>query len=287
MIAYNWTCIVFLLQFWTIFCLDAESDCGIRNFEGDNPSTDGALLPDITKRLAGAEEAVRGEFPWQVRLRSFGQLTYSGVLVRPAWVLTAASCFNDNYNPSLWTAVLNDLSSTSVDPGEQVIYVDSIFIYGGFKRGNSRNNFALVKLKAPVTDKKPACIANGTEDLISECVITGWGSTGPGEAYSTTLRKLKVNLLDADACSTLQMTASVGADQLCVTPADDTVRSGDLEGPCTGDRGSPVLCKTGDKWAVVGVVSDESACQSSRVTAPFVVNVGHFSTWINKVISQF
>ena len=55
--------------------------------------------------------------------------------------------------------MLNDLSSTSVDPGEQVIYVDSIFIYGGFKRGNSRNNFALVKLKAPVTDNK-VCVQN-------------------------------------------------------------------------------------------------------------------------------
>ncbi|GFR73430.1 serine protease [Elysia marginata] len=262
----------------------AYLDCGIRSLDVDITDTDSVSL---TKRLVGAQEAVRGEFPWQVRLRSFGQLTYSGVLIRPNWVLTAASCFNDNYNPSLWTAVLNDLSSTSVDPGEKVIYVDSIFIYGGFKRGDSQNNLALVKLETSSTSDTKILKGVDIFKLMPLQFIVTQRSFVFGAAYSTSLRKVKVKLFDAKECSRLGIAPSVGLDQMCVTSADSTQNEFNQEGPCTGDRGSPVLCKTGDRWAVVGVVSDEYACQSPRSTAPLIVNVEYFYSWINKIISQF
>ncbi|GFO28824.1 serine protease [Plakobranchus ocellatus] len=250
-----------------------------------------------------------------VRLRSFGQLTFSGVLVKDNWVLTAASCFEGlrvcscslclrsikctiisrNYNSSLWAAVLHDLSSTTVDPGEEVIYVESIFLYGGFKRGNFQNNIALVKLKSPETPDTqlptPACVANGTEDLTTDCIIAGWGSTRPVEAPSDILRKVKVKLMSYQDCVRQQdrVMASISVGQLCVISADDSkaAETSETEGPCTGDRGSPVLCKTKERWSVVGVVSDEYACRSNQQTTPMVVDVAHFSFWINKIMSQF
>ncbi|XP_005107654.2 kallikrein 1-related peptidase b27 [Aplysia californica] len=262
---------------------------------GDLQEADISASP-VFKRVAGGIDVGPTEFPWQVRLRSFGQVIYSGALIADNWVVTAASCFDGNYSPSQWNAKLGGVYTSWREGTRRAVFVDSILLHGGYSRPDDNStlndrplphDLALVKLNlshiAGLGVKFPhlrmAQSEMGLND--STCYVIGWGSLGPDQGSASRLQKVRTKLLDHRSCG--EATGHPVDPQFLCGRAFSTGG-----GPCKGDRGSPVVCEMGQGWALVGVVGQEFACAgSSSSVVGRILSIPHHFPWINKTIHIF
>ncbi|XP_041355537.1 serine protease 30-like [Gigantopelta aegis] len=232
----------------------------------------------VGKRVASGQVARPGEFPWQVKLRSFGTVFCAGVLVHPRFVLTAARCFRNNYNPQLWSVVLGDLDSGT----KHIVHVDTIFIHGSFQIDPYRNDVAVVKL---VTYKRRddfqlICLPEKHGNFSRlPCVLTGWGAVNRESFFSQTLQKQAVSILEPEDC---------GHHNSSLDPSLYLCASSQTGGgPCQGDTGGPIVCRTKmGTWEIAGLVYEEFGCQRYPPDRGLYTNIAAYAEWIEKMISK-
>jgi secreted trypsin-like serine protease len=189
----------------------------------------------------------------------------SGALIAPEWVLTAGHCFH-NLNdvriggkpPYTMTVTVGKLKDT--DPGGHTAEVIDV-------KQSPRNDLAVVKLSAPVTDIVPLTLADAKPTVGQALQFAGWGS------LSATV------VAPSDHLKRGQFTvAKIAQTTLEASPvATRTVENS----PCPQDSGAPFFVSPDDRTGVlVAIVNTGPSCpQAGR---EIIARVDVVADWIRE-----
>uniref|UniRef100_G1U4L8 Serine protease 27 n=1 Tax=Oryctolagus cuniculus TaxID=9986 RepID=G1U4L8_RABIT len=211
--------------------------------------------PRMLNRMVGGQDALAGEWPWQVSIQRNGSHFCGGSLISEQWVLTAAHCFPDTSDTSLYWVLLG--ARQLVRPGPHAQYarvrrVESNPLYQGMA---SSADLALVELAEPVTFTNyilPVCVPDSSVvfETGTNCWVTGWGSPSEQDRLPNprVLQKLAVPIIDTPKCNLLYskdaeagfQPKTIEADMLCAGFAGG--EEGRLQGRLgTAGQGARVL----------------------------------------------
>lgn len=208
----------------------------------------------IDQAIVGGTRATSTDFPTVVALQhGAGNWFCSGTLVDKDWVLTAASCFDDNTATQvrIGDADVTDGTTTGV-----TIAVTEIRRHPQFSFSDTvwRHDVAVLKLATSVTDRTPTPIQRTVATVGTSITQAGFGESNNSGDGGGQLRSLVTATVD---CATAGDSGVTNANLLCFNAADGT-------GSCYGDGGAPSLTGSGSARAVAGVSSGGtgSSCTS-------------------------
>ncbi|XP_062382682.1 transmembrane protease serine 9-like [Sardina pilchardus] len=204
----------------------------------------------LNSRLIGGSDVAAGVWPWMASLHSneSGAHVCGGTLVGEDLVLTSANCFSSSPLASNWTVFLGRQSQSGSNPNEVSVGVANITL-----SSLSGDNVAMLTLSSkPALSNfiQPICLEQGGATIATgtTCWVAGWGNT-TGEQP---LQEVQTSVV---ACGN----ASSSTDDICT----NTVQ---LQ---QGDMGGPLMCKQGNSWLQLSVltVTSNSSSSSSNSTS--------------------
>ena len=240
-----------------------------------------AKLLDAMPRIVGGEETTIGQWPWQVAITAnpgifsgngFERHLCGGSLVTPRLVVTAAHCFFDSLESSVYGfddpglfAGITGRTQLSSGTGQETDVSEYYFPIDGFgdplyDPDTKVWDVVIVELASSSTSPTIK-IAGPDEGALWEqgrtAFVTGWGLTSEGGSGSDSLRQVGVEMISDSICGS---SGSNGANFI----AETMVCAGLLEGgrdACQGDSGGPLVAPTaaGD-FRLVGVTSKGVGC---------------------------
>lgn len=261
---------------------DGENDC---EDGSDEENCDCGRSAFKTSRIVGGQDAVAGEFPWQVSLhvKKYGHVCGASI-IDPRWLITAAHCVQDDATtkfsqPGTWEAFLG--LHTQKETGGPVVRrnIKQIIPHPYYNHYTFDNDIALMELSSPVTYSdyiRPICLPSPQHVFAtgSTVWITGWGATREGGFAASILQKAQVRMINYDVCNKL-MTGQLTSRMLCAG-----VLSGGVDA-CQGDSGGPLSCPTGTRMFLAGVVSWGDGC-ARRNKPGIYTTVTKFRDWIQE-----
>lgn len=216
--------------------------------------------PIVSGKIVGGEDALQGEIPYIVSLRSksYGHFC-GGSLIAQNWVLTAAHCARGASIDEVWVGMLNQKSTDGVEK----IKPAKIIVHEKYSSSTMENDFALIQLSqnssfAPVLLND---VEINIEDAIDAAPImsmtAGWGAIRES-SYSLPdmLQKVFVPLVSAKACnSTEAYNGDIKDSMICAG-----YKQGGKDS-CQGDSGGPLsIVNESGTHTLVGVVSWGEGC---------------------------
>ncbi|XP_075384194.1 serine protease 27-like [Tenrec ecaudatus] len=250
--------------------------------------------PRMLNRMVGGEDAKEREWPWQVSIQRNGSHFCGGSLITARWVLTAAHCFSNTSDMSLYRVLLG--ARQLVTPGPHAVYarvkrVESNPLYQGMA---SSADVALVELETPVvfTDYiLPVCVPDPSVVFKAgmNCSVTGWGSPSEQDRLPNPriLQKLAVPIIDTPRCNLLYskdtdwdlQPQTIKADMLCAGFAEGK------KDACKGDSGGPLVCLVNQSWLQAGVISWGEGCARRNRPGVYIRVTAHYD-WIHRIIPE-
>ncbi|KAH0623883.1 hypothetical protein JD844_007068 [Phrynosoma platyrhinos] len=213
-------------------------------------------------KVIGGKAGRKGDSPWQVMLSDrTGKFKCGGVLINPAWVLTAAHCVVHEQRIRLKFGKYNRLRT---EDSEQIIDVDKRLPHENYSESTSDNDIAMLHLAHPIIVNKyivPICLPSkmlADQELMKEgtqTVVTGWGSqsTDNSKNYSTVLHYIEIPVASRNDCVNA-MWNSVSDNMFCAGIP------GDKRDSCHADSGGPMVTKFKNTWFLIGLVSWGEGC---------------------------
>ena len=145
----------------------------------------GIFLPSNSKRIVNGEDAVLGQFPYQVlwAMESDGDfyVNCGGSIYNKSTIITAGHCcVHFDHYPLSKTKIIAGQIEVSGSYG-QVIEIDSYLIHPDYDQENKDNNWNDVCLLTLKTDLEyndnVKCIKLNDRSLEpgTKCIVSGWG----------------------------------------------------------------------------------------------------------------
>ncbi|XP_037374000.1 chymotrypsinogen B-like [Talpa occidentalis] len=243
----------------------------------------GCGVPAIPPVLNGIERIVNGKvafpgsWPWQVSLQYTSGFHFcGGSLISKSWVVTAAHC-----KVSTSHLVVAGMFDKRSRENVQVLRIAQVFSNPNFKKHNSSNDIALVKLATPARFSSivsPVCLPSAQDNFTagSLCVTTGWGRTDFHGMGSNKLQQGIVPLLSNAECNNFW---ERGIPEIMVCAGGNGITS------CMGDSGGPLVCQKDGAWNLVGIVSFVSSTCLGTIPTVFS-RVTELSPWIQEILTQ-
>nr|XP_027216391.1 trypsin-1-like [Penaeus vannamei] len=199
----------------------------------------------LSSRIVGGEDAVQGEFPFQVSIEHVGILGRNhicgGIVLSATDVLTAAHCISrfSEHNIDI-VAGINRLSDTSSN--RQTVEAVHFIIHEDFNDITMGSDIAIIRLKhaLELNEWVQPVVMPKTGETAQEgemCTVVGWGATFEDGDLSDVLQKVSVPIQSDSYCRSAYGYSAVEDSMLC---------AGSPEGgadACDGDRGGPMLCR--------------------------------------------
>ncbi|XP_013110305.1 serine protease SP24D [Stomoxys calcitrans] len=185
-------------------------------------------------RIVGGQNAILGQFPYQVSVQVVDMHVCGGAIISNDYVVTAAHCVYHGDPLQLIPNFLVDVRAGSIlhDADGQRVGVAEIKPHPEF-HGHT-NDIALLKLSRPLEfNENVRAIGLATEEPRSgsQLSITGWGRLSENGIVPGILQHTTLFALAHEQCQTL---AAIPPHVMCVLHNDG-------EGACDGDSGSPAV----------------------------------------------
>ncbi|XP_028714659.1 kallikrein-1 [Peromyscus leucopus] len=241
--------------------------------------------PPMQSRIIGGSNCEKNSQPWQAAVYHYTRFQCGGILVDPNWVLTAAHCYNDEYQ--VWLGRNNLFED---EASAQHRFVSKSFPHPDFnldllknttqnQEEDFSNDLMLLRLAQPaeITDSvKVLDLPSEEPTLGSTCLASGWGSTEPiNFEYPDDLQCVYLELLPNEKC----------AEAHIHVVTDSMLCAGDMEGgkdTCVGDSGGPLICD----GVLQGVTSwGPAPCGKPKKPGIYTKLIG-FVPWINEVMEK-
>ncbi len=203
---------------------------------------------DVQPQVVGGTRAAQGEFPFMVRL----SMGCGGALYTQQIVLTAAHCVGATGNN---TSIGVTAGSVDLQDPNRITRT-STYVYRAPGYNNpSGDDWALIKLNAPITTLATLPIATTTAYDSGTFSVAGWGAATEGGGQQRYLLKAQVPFISDSQCGSAY-SELVPNEEICAGNWDD----GGVD-TCQGDSGGPMFRRdNGNAWIQVGIVSWGYGC---------------------------
>ncbi|KAH8373211.1 hypothetical protein KR009_002521, partial [Drosophila setifemur] len=191
-------------------------------------------------RIAGGDDAILGQLPYQASLSIGGSYNCGAVVIAKRFALTALTCVCSEGKDKPWSPNLFGITVGSVDlyTGGKQIRVAEITINPNYI--TLKSGVALLRLvdDIPFSDTVAAIpLAKANPPLGSNVEISGWGRTSESEVnMHRTLQIGQAEVMSSRQCALAQdeAVAVENAQVLCLGHARK-------QGICRGDMGGPAV----------------------------------------------
>ncbi|XP_039767949.1 tissue-type plasminogen activator isoform X2 [Ornithorhynchus anatinus] len=269
---------------WDYCNISKCSTCGKRQKSPPQYRIKGGLYTDIAAH------------PWQAIILAWSRKLFKdhflcgGVLIDSCWVLSAAHCFEERYEPSRITVVLGRTFREASGENEQVLKVEKYTVHENFDPDTYDNDIVLLKLKSDHCAKEtdnvhPVCLPEKGLQLPdwTECELSGYGKHEESSPfYSERLKEAHVRLYPANRCSSRFLSNRVITDNmLCAGDTRSGGTNGNLDDACQGDSGGPLVCMKDNRMHLLGIISWGIGCGQKDIPGIYT-KVINYLDWIQK-----
>ncbi|XP_044267531.1 brachyurin-like [Tribolium madens] len=203
-----------------------------------------AFIEDnIESRIIGGKVAKPAQFPFMAALKiKTPSVEYScgGALIHENWILTSALCL---YQANNITVNLGSNSLEEYDPNRVHRFVESsdstVIIHPDFDATALKNDIGLIYIttRVPLSENVQTIkLASMNLPTILKATALGWGQTS--DANTTLAPELRY--VTVDIITNLECKATFGSQ---ITENMVCVRGSNIEGPCYGDTGGPLVVR--------------------------------------------
>ena len=245
-----------------------------------------SLARNSQPRIVGGTAAALNAWPWQVQISTIGfngGHLCGGSLLSSHWVVTAAHCVSGKSAQVLSVRA----GSIAREAGGKVVGVGHTVVHPAYSATlQYDNDIALLQLSEPIplsVSASPIVPLRAFEEAQfahtgSQAIVTGWGTTRSGGAYSWNLLQAQLPLLTAADCRAYSAYSSneISDNMLC---------AGDLAGgqdSCQGDSGGPLVVENGQSgYSLAGIVSWGESCAAPRYPGIYT-RVANYQSWLEE-----